>query len=92
MKILSKNFDIFNNVVQNIDCGYTLEPPEAVLTSTHNLCFGSKIRKTGCHYVKKGFKGVSITRTVKTRLLKVVYIEQNSVRFLKLFNFDHIFI
>ena len=37
---------------QNIDCGYSLEPPrhrlaEAVLTSTHNLCFGSKIRKIG---------------------------------------------
>ena len=30
---------------QNIDCGYTLEPPsEAVLTSTHNLCFKAKIR------------------------------------------------
>ena len=34
---------------QNIDCGYKLEPPqrEAVLTSTHNLCFEAKIRKTG---------------------------------------------
>ena len=40
---------------QNIDCGYTLEPPcrggsiaEAVLTSTHNnLCFGAKLRKIG---------------------------------------------
>ena len=31
---------------QNIECGYTLEPPpEAVLRSTHNLCFGAKIRK-----------------------------------------------
>ena len=29
---------------QNIDFGYTLEPP---LTSTHNLCFGAKIRKIG---------------------------------------------
>ena len=34
---------------QNIDCGYMLEPPsgEAVLMSTHNLCFGAKIRKIG---------------------------------------------
>ena len=35
-------------LLQNIDCGYTLEPPrlaEAVLTCTHNLCFGAKIRK-----------------------------------------------
>ena len=30
---------------QNICCGYMLEPPEAVLTGIHNLCFGSKIRK-----------------------------------------------
>ena len=43
---------------QNIDCGYSLEPPrrggsneyshrlgEAVLTSTHNLCFRAEIRK-----------------------------------------------
>ena len=51
-----KNFDIFLIFAQNIDCGYTLEPPrrvptiyvlEAVLTSTHNLCFGAKIRKIG---------------------------------------------
>ena len=45
-----KNFDIFLILAQNIDCGYTLEPPrrgEAVLTSTHNLCFGAKIRKIG---------------------------------------------
>ena len=54
-----KSFDIFLIFAQNIDCGYTLEPPqghrlwvhvrtaskEAVLTSTHNLCFGAKIRK-----------------------------------------------
>ena len=32
---------------QNIDCWYTLEPPlaEAVLTSTHNLCFRAKNKK-----------------------------------------------
>ena len=33
---------IFYYFVQNIDCGYTLEPS---LTSTHSLCFGAKIRK-----------------------------------------------
>ena len=40
-----KTFGIFLIFAQNIDCGYTLEPPrlgEAVLTSTHNLCFGAK--------------------------------------------------
>ena len=52
-----KIFNIFLIFAQNIDCGYMLEPPrlepphrggstgEAVLTSTHNLCFGAKIRK-----------------------------------------------
>ena len=38
---------------------------EAVLTSTHNLCFGAKIRKIGIPqfcYIKVGFKGVYITR------------------------------
>ena len=39
-----KNCDSFLIFAQNIDCGYTLEP-EAVLTSTHNLCFRAKIRK-----------------------------------------------
>ena len=44
-------FAIFLIFAQNIDCGYTLEPPRRgssnVLTSTHNLCFGAKIRKIG---------------------------------------------
>ena len=49
-----ENFDIFLIFAQNRD---TLELPprgssnedrgEAVLTSTHNLCFGAKIRKIG---------------------------------------------
>ena len=35
-----KNTDIFHISAQNIDCGYLLERlGEAVLTSTHNLCF-----------------------------------------------------
>ena len=59
-------FDIFLIFAQNIDCGYKLEPP---LTSTHNLCFGAKIRKTGITLhtpvllYKSGFKGVYIART-----------------------------
>ena len=41
-----KNCNIFQIFAQNIDRGYTLEPlSEAVLTSTHNLCFRAKIRK-----------------------------------------------
>ena len=39
-------FLVFFFFAQNIDRGYTLEPlTEAVLTSTHNLCFRAKIRK-----------------------------------------------
>ena len=41
VKIESFN-EKFNIVAQIIDCGYA-----AVLTSTHNPCFGSKIRKLG---------------------------------------------
>ena len=39
--------DIFLIFAQNIDRWYTLEHRlnEAVLTSTHNLCFRAKIRK-----------------------------------------------
>ena len=61
-----KNCDIFLIFAQNIDCGYTLEPPQ---TSTHNLCFGAKIRKNvnPCkpqfYYMKVGCKGVFFTRT-----------------------------
>ena len=36
-----KIFDIFLIFAQNIDCGYTLEPPRLT------LCFGAKIRKIG---------------------------------------------
>ena len=44
MIILVKYLIVF---VQKILCGYTFEPStEAVLTSTHNLCFKAKIRKS----------------------------------------------
>ena len=42
---------------------------EAFLTSTHNLCFGAKIRrkvypcKPKFYYIKVGCKGVFVTRT-----------------------------
>ena len=44
---IGKKIDIFNIFAQNIDCGYTLEPPlrGGYNISTHNLCFGSQIRK-----------------------------------------------
>ena len=36
---------IFLISAQNIDCGYSLEPllSEAVLTSTHNICFSRNV-------------------------------------------------
>ena len=43
-----KNFDIFLIFAQNIDCGYTLEPP--------------RLEPQFC-YIKVGFKGVYIART-----------------------------
>ena len=62
-----KNCDIFLTFVQNIACGYSLE---AVLTSTHNLCFIAKIRKLYIpprkpqfYYIKVGCKGEYNTRT-----------------------------
>ena len=64
-----KCFGYFHIFAQNIDCVYTLEPPhciEAVLTSTHNLCFRAKIEnneypcKPQFYYIKVGCKGVSI--------------------------------
>ena len=51
LKVFSRNKnDIFLIFAQNIECGYMLEPPqrcltEAVLMSTHNLCYRAKIRK-----------------------------------------------
>ena len=53
---------IFFIFAQNIDREYTLEPPqsEAVLTSTHNICFKAKTR---IYYIKVGCKRVYITQT-----------------------------
>ena len=43
-KFSEKKSDIFYIPSQNIDCGYSLElPRQAVLTSTHNLCFEQKL-------------------------------------------------
>ena len=45
---------IFLISAQNIDCGYSLEPllSEAVLTSTHNICFEQKCEKYQNFYLK----------------------------------------
>ena len=63
-----KNSDIFHISAQNIDCGFSLEPPRR---GGSNECpesmFFSKTRKimyTPCksqfYYIKVGFKGVKI--------------------------------
>ena len=54
-----------------LDCGYTLERlTEAVLTSTHNLCLGAKLRKNryapafpSFFYIKVGYEGVYFSWT-----------------------------
>ena len=51
--------------IENIQLKYF-----GIITSTHNLCFGAKIRKKYVYpcipqvcYIKVGFKGVYITKT-----------------------------
>ena len=51
-----QNSDIFHISDQNIDCGYSLDRlAEAVLTSTHNLCFWAEIRKLMYTHVNPSF-------------------------------------
>ena len=45
-KFSNKNPDIFLISAQNIDCGYSLEPPRrGGPNEYHNLCFWTEIRK-----------------------------------------------
>ena len=45
-KFSDKNSDIFHISAQNIDCGYSLEPPRRGGSNEyHNLCFWGEIRK-----------------------------------------------
>ena len=63
-----KNSDIFHISAQNIDCGYSLEPPRRGGSNEyHNPCFWAEIRKIrytpvnpSFFYIKVGFKGVNI--------------------------------
>ena len=41
-QIIKFSLEYFNTFAQNIDCGFMF-----MFTSTHNLCFGAKIRKIG---------------------------------------------
>ena len=45
-KFSDKNSDVFHISAQNIDCGYSLEPPRRGGSNEyHKLCFWAKIRK-----------------------------------------------
>ena len=67
-KISDKNSDIFRIFPQNIDCGYSLEPPRRGGSNEYpKSMFLTKIRKImytpvhpGFYYTKVGFKGVKI--------------------------------
>ena len=63
-----KNSDIFHISSQNIDCGYSLEPPRRGGSNEYpQSMFFNKIRKNNVYpckpqfyYIKVGFKGVKI--------------------------------
>ena len=70
-----KSFDIFllllQNMLQNIDCGYSLEPPRRGGSNVYpQSMFWSKKEKNRYtpaypqfYYIKVGFKGIFIART-----------------------------
>ena len=63
-----KNSDIFHISAQNIDCGYSLEPPRRGGSNEYQQSmFFSRNKKNSvypckpqCYYIKVGFKGVKI--------------------------------
>ena len=63
-----KNADIFHISAQNIDCGYSLEPPRRGGSNEYpQSMFSSRNKKnnvypckTQFYYIKVGFKGVKI--------------------------------
>ena len=46
---------VFLFLIQNIDCGYTLDLTEAVITCAHNL-FSAKIRKISIFFLMNQLK------------------------------------
>ena len=66
-KFSDKNSDIFQISTQNIDCGYSLEPPRGGSNEYPQSTFLSRNKKKSVYpckpqfsYVKVGFKGVKI--------------------------------
>ena len=56
-KISDKNADIFHISAQNIDCGYSLEPPRRGGGNKKNNVYPCKSQ---FYYIKVGFKRVKI--------------------------------
>ena len=86
-----KTFDIFRIFAQNIDFGYTLEPPhQGGPMSINNLCFGSKTRNTVYpphpnFTIQNWFKGVyfSCTRSHDVDIMFIldnIHLEQMVLR------------
>ena len=67
-KFSDKNSDIFHTSAQNIDCGYSLEPPRRGGSNEYpQSMFLSRNKKNNVYpckpqfyYIKVGFKGVKI--------------------------------
>ena len=68
MKFSDKNSDIFHISAENIDCGYSLEPPwQGGSNEYQQPMFLSRNKKNNVYpckpqfyYIKVGFKGVNI--------------------------------
>ena len=69
IKFSDKKSDIFHISAQNIDCGYSLEPPRRDSSSEYpQSMFLSRNKKNNAYpcksqfyYIKVGFKGVKVT-------------------------------
>ena len=70
-----KTSDIFHNSAQNIDCGYSLEPPRwggsneypQSMFLSRNKKNNIYPRKPQFYYIKMGFNGVNIRDSVITK-------------------------
>ena len=62
LKFSDKNSDIFHISAQNIDCGYSLEPPHRGGSNEYpQFMFLSRNKKTNVYpSIKVGFKGVKM--------------------------------
>ena len=75
---------IFLISAQNIDCGYPLEPPlrgKAVLTSTHNLCFGQNYEKYQ-NFLSENFPFLFVKFSIYLNRRVFVMMHTCAVRFL----------